>query len=383
DLGPIELIPGVGYAASLTSGSGFGNHGAAIWIDYNDDGIFSDDERVAAIGSQIPADATVDFPEFVTGNDVGEHRLRVQYTYAQNGADLDPCNITHPYSETEDYTVSVLDIDCFPPINVQINYITDITAQVSWDSDPSNISWVVIYGHEGFDPESEGESVSVEGDPVVTLTELDNDTAYDVYVKSLCSEDEESPLVGPWTFTTNITPPENTYLCDAIALAINAGCSGGPYSNVAAFEEENEPVGSCLNGFHGTNSVWFTFVAPENGEATVTTDFSQTEFNTEIVVFEAPTDCEDMTTLGEEVGCANGSTDAGVTMDNLTPGDTYYVRVSGFNNADGLFCIEVQGDADVDEYAFDGFTYYPNPVEGQLNLQADQQIEAVTVYNML
>src|SRR5699024_6491039 len=145
---------------------------------------FSDDERVATIGNEIPAGSTVDFPEFTTANSVGQHRLRVQYTYYEDGENLDPCNISTTFSETEDYTVLVVDVDCFPPINIQINYITDVSAQVTWDGDPdTNNSWVVIYGPEGFDPDTEGESISVEGDPSVTLTELDDDTAYDVYVK--------------------------------------------------------------------------------------------------------------------------------------------------------------------------------------------------------
>src|SRR5699024_4807944 len=130
----------------------------------------------------------------------------------------------------------------------------------------------------------------------------------EVYVQTLC-DGEDSIIIGPNSFTTNITPPENTRLCDAIALEANDGCADGPYTNVAAFEESNEPTGSCLNDFHGTNSVWFTFVAPANGLATISTDFNSTDFLTEIVAFEAPEDCEDMNTLGEEVGCANASDD--------------------------------------------------------------------------
>src|SRR5690625_5143535 len=59
DLGPITLTPGVGYIASITVGSGTGSHGAAIWIDYNDDGIFSEDEKDAYIPNIILANTTV------------------------------------------------------------------------------------------------------------------------------------------------------------------------------------------------------------------------------------------------------------------------------------------------------------------------------------
>src|SRR5699024_2172251 len=29
-------------------------------------------------------------------------------------------------------------------------------------------------------------------------------------------------------------------------------------------------------------------------------------------------------------------------LEGLTPGDTYYVKIAGFNNTDGEFCIEVE-----------------------------------------
>src|SRR5699024_6387527 len=350
-----------------------------------------------------------------------------------------------------------------------------------WDANDET-HWMVYYGEEGFDPETEGESIEVTDEPTVNLTDLEDETTYQVYVKTICGDDEESILIGPISFTTNITPPENTRICDAIALDPNTGCIGGPYTNTGAFEEYLEPTGSCLNDFHGTNSVWFTFEAPANGLATISTDFNSTDFLTEIVVFEAPTDCEDMTTLGEEVGCASASeeTIGNLELEGLTPGDTYYVKIAGFNNTDGEFCIEVEleetppcpdpsnisvdeigadyvelswtpnGDESewevaygepgfdpdneeeesvivnniyatltdlepktdyevyvraicsvnnisdwsnseiftteemsIDTQLFENFTYFPNPVENQLNLKADSQIDNVEVFNLL
>lgn len=346
DLGPIVLIPGVAYEASITSGTGVGSHGAAIWIDYNDDGVFSPDEKVAYIPNIIQPNTTIEFPEFVAENIPGEHRLRVQYSYYQSGLDLDPCVFYNPggsmaNGETEDYIVLIDNPECFPPINTTFDYITDNSAQVIWEANGES-EWKVIYGPQGFDPETEGETVTV-SEPLANLTDLDVDTTYDVYVQTLC-DDENSMVMGPHSFTTNVTPPANTRLCDAIELIPNNGCIGGTFTNVNAFAELNEPVGSCLNNFHGNNSVWFTFVAT-NTEALITTDFNSTNFPTEIVIYEAPADCTDLSTIGDEVGCANSNTSGILNLDGLTIGNTYYIQITGFSNNAGDFCLEVQMDA--------------------------------------
>src|SRR5690606_14976598 len=95
-----ELQASFSYVASLTSGSGSGNHGAAIWIDYNNDLVFDEDEMVAFIPNTISASSTVSFPEFTVpyGTEPGVYRLRVQYHHNIAGNNLNPCSATQ-YSE--------------------------------------------------------------------------------------------------------------------------------------------------------------------------------------------------------------------------------------------------------------------------------------------
>ncbi|MDR2204582.1 MAG: GEVED domain-containing protein [Flavobacteriaceae bacterium] len=105
---PADLEVGSSQVASLTTNSGSGNHGAAIWIDYNDDGVFSTSEMVTNIPNSAIANTTTNFPPFTVEDSPGTHRLRVQYTYFQDGSGLDPCNVTTIYSETEDYLVNIM-----------------------------------------------------------------------------------------------------------------------------------------------------------------------------------------------------------------------------------------------------------------------------------
>src|SRR5690606_6110093 len=46
--------------------------------------------------------------------------------------------------------------------------------------------------------------IEVDTNPEVTITGLDADTQYDVYVKAVCDEDFESEWIGPETFTTSV-----------------------------------------------------------------------------------------------------------------------------------------------------------------------------------
>src|SRR5690554_6596720 len=106
---PAELQAGVPYIASLTSGTGSGNHGAAIWIDLDQNLVFDSSEMVAFLPNSIGANTTIDFPAFTLPSNLplGTYRLRVQYHYNKSGDLLDPCVATSSFSETEDYTVEV------------------------------------------------------------------------------------------------------------------------------------------------------------------------------------------------------------------------------------------------------------------------------------
>jgi len=246
------------------------------------------------------------------------------------------------YSDANKFFLFLDDIEidfgptCPAPTQLENGLIGDTWAEISWTSGQENTAWKIIYGETGFDPKTEGESFETQ-ETSALISGLDVNTNYEVYIKAIC-EEETGELSQSIVFTTATTPPQNNYLCNAIELFANDTCAEGLFTNENAFPQINEPAGSCLNNFRGDNSVWFFFVAT-NEVATITTDFDSTDFTTEIVVFEAPTDCEDMDLLGSEVSCAGSGEE--VSLNNLNVGDTYYIKVAGFNNTSGNFCIEI------------------------------------------
>lgn len=269
---------------------------------------------------------------------------------------------------------------CPKPKHLYYSNLTDTSVHLSWQPQGNASSWKIIYGQTGFNPNTTGNSIDVQGNPQVTLENLIPETQYDIYVRSICSENEESELAGVKSITTHISPPANNLLCNALQLSLDYGCAFQAYTNMGAFSEPSEPFGSCFNDSPGTNTVWFSFTVLDDGNITITTAFPETDFNTEIVVYEAATDCEDLNTLGTEIGCAGfGAT---LSLHNLNPGETYYIQIAGTHNKSGNFCIEVQTDMGIKKQVFKNFIFSPNPVKNKLTLIAPKPIESVALFNL-
>ena len=106
-----SLAKGAQYTATITPGTSYNNDEIAIWIDYNNDFIFSTTERV---GYVLVSTSTAWSNQFTftvpLSAIVGLVRMRVRISYngtgGNGGAPIDPCAIA-TYGETEDYTVNI------------------------------------------------------------------------------------------------------------------------------------------------------------------------------------------------------------------------------------------------------------------------------------
>jgi Secretion system C-terminal sorting domain/Cleaved Adhesin Domain len=193
-------------------------------------------------------------------------------------------------------------------------------------------------------------------------------------------------------------PGPNDNLCNAISLTIGVNSSGSDYSNIASTVQASEPVPACFtNALSG--SIWFSFIAPASGNVTVTTDIlGATLTDTQIAVYASTgVSCNDLTTLGTEIGCDEDSgTVVGapfntfnsiLDLPSLTPGALYYIQVdkySAFTTA-GTFGIDIIDNDPLAASNFDskGFASYPNPVVNILTLSYSKNIDKVQVLNLL
>ena len=102
---------------------------------------------------------------------------------------------------------------CMPPSLLTVTAITTNTAVLTWSENGTATTWRVEYGSAGFTPGS-GNILTVNDTvPTVTITGLQDNTAYDVYVSALCDNSSSSDAVMV-SFTTKLAPVAIPYSTD-------------------------------------------------------------------------------------------------------------------------------------------------------------------------
>ena len=284
------------------------------------------------------------------------------------------------------------EVACIFTTNLAASVTSATEADISWDAGntPAETAWEYVVQAPGTGAPA-GAGTATTSNPT-SLTGLTDGNSYEFYVRADCGGGTFSAWSGPFEWL-QVLPPANDDLCNAQPIALDTTGTSGDYTTVGATSEASEPVAACFNaGING--SVWFSFMAPASGEVEVSTDYTGgTLTDTEIAVYDAAgVTCSDLSTLGAELGCDQDSgTDEDfnsvLALTGLTPGGTYYVQVDRWGTAaDGTFGIQVfdqvtLGTSDVENES--AFTYYPNPVQNTLTLNAQNTIENITMYNML
>jgi hypothetical protein len=282
---------------------------------------------------------------------------------------------------------------CQEPTSGSISNITASSADFTFTPYPSQgeTSWdVELVDITGGESQGGGTTTS-ESSTTVNFISLASSNNYEVYVRANCGGGD-SAWSGPFAFSTldsndecsgaNSITQEIEIATAASATAHSGTVNGATDSGIA----EN-----CGTGGDPDDDVWFSFVA-QTDAVNINVDGSGI-FDPVIEVFSTTDDtCGTLTYFG----CADN---------NITPpsppseaysgtgfeaGKTYYVRVFDYNtNAtpNPNFTIKIWSSESLSEPELDKdvaeFRFYPNPVQDKLNLRAQDNIENVSVYNML
>ena len=129
-----------------------------------------------------------------------------------DGTNYDPTN-PGSYSGTKTSVKNQIRIlkgeapSCFPPIGLTIGEVTNHTAALSWTPAEGQTAWHVYYSENAAAPADDialNKVIEVETTPAHTLTGLDAETTYYVWVRGNCGTDDYSAWVGPQSFTTEV-----------------------------------------------------------------------------------------------------------------------------------------------------------------------------------
>ncbi|MEJ6791414.1 MAG: T9SS type A sorting domain-containing protein [Lacinutrix sp.] len=166
------------------------------------------------------------------------------------------------------------------------------------------------------------------------------------------------------TMTCVPTPPANDDCADAEDLTLGMLATQVDTTNAT---DSGIAAGSC-GTTGGDQDVWFSFDGPATGQVLVNTDADT------VVIYDA---CG-----GNEVACGADGLEVVATT-----GTTYYARVynTGIAKVAGPFSFLIS-ETTLSTTDFDssiGFSYYPNPVNNTLTLNAQKEISNVAVFNML
>ena len=217
-----------------------------------------------------------------------------------------------------------------------------------------------------------------------TFSSLTPMNEYDAYVRADCGGGDTSIWFGPIRFST---VPDDCANAQAVthetgiatiddATPVAGSIIGATGSGVA--------IPSCGGSATDDEDLWYSFVAA-TGTATVSVITG--DFDAVVAVYSGT--CGSLV----EIGCADGEVENAtetVDLTGLTNGETYFIRIfewysvpPGSNDITlkvwtSNLLSEPELDKDIAEFRF-----YPNPVQDKLNLRAQDNIENVSVYNML
>ena len=272
---------------------------------------------------------------------------------------------------------------CLAPTGLSAINLSQTSADLGWTENNSATIWNIEWELAGF---TQGTGTMINGtiDNPYLLSGLTNGTDYEFYVQSDCGTGDLSAWSGPFLFTTLFPPPVNDDCANAIALI--------PGSNYAANQVDGTVLGATNDAEPATcgsngPGVWYSVVVPLDGNITIEigpdAGTGDTGFDSVIEVFTGT--CGTLTSIGCDDDGAASDAFSILDLTSLAAGTTIYVRVWEYGGGQTEpFSISAYNlSLSIDESAFEGFSFYPNPVKDILTLNSPKEIDNVSVYNML
>ncbi|MDC0902734.1 DUF5011 domain-containing protein [bacterium] len=297
---------------------------------------------------------------------------------------------------------------CLDPTDLTVADITQTTAYVTWTANNGETAWEYQVVESGVAPDATGTATS---DNPLALTDLTDNTTYDVYVRANCDADGTSEWVTV-SFTTPIVPD---YMNDFTTFPGEFWSEGsgalnvGPTGSTSSWMEDgfvSGSTGAARINLYGLRDSWL--ISPmfdlSNGTFFLNVDAAATEYNTQstdaifgaddFVTLMASTDGGSTWVELHRWDASNnpGYTGTGwteITLNNYTATSKFAIYGESTTSAEDVdffvdnFSITSTSLGLEDVNTSSNFTYFPNPVNNVLSIKAQASIDSITVYNML
>ncbi|MCF6295059.1 MAG: T9SS type A sorting domain-containing protein [Flavobacteriaceae bacterium] len=178
-------------------------------------------------------------------------------------------------------------------------------------------------------------------------------------------------------------PPANDDCANA------TGVISLPYNEVvdATSATNNAGFVSCDGSAVMNDGVWYTFTTINGGTVDIVIT-GVTGWDPEVRLFSGSCGTFTCVANADSGGVGGSEAIAGATV---AAGTQYWINIAHWSgstdSSEGPFTIDISTSdtttLPVSEYVFENFKYFPNPVNDNLNLRAQSNIQNVSIYNML
>ena len=124
------------------------------------------------------------------------------HLYEAPGSYMARLIVTIPEGCTDSIFHEVLVYACMVPTALTVENITYNSVELDWTPGNFGSAWDILWGLQGFDPETEGTLIEGILTRPYELTGLEELTDYDFYVRTVCDAPDVSDWSGPQSFTT-------------------------------------------------------------------------------------------------------------------------------------------------------------------------------------
>ena len=316
------------------------SEGYGVWIDYNQDGDFSDAGETVwtkAKSKTTPVSGTFTVPSSAVS---GATRMRVVLKY---NATPTACEASIQYGEVEDYTVVIGSSQAdtaapSAPSSASASSVTQTTLTLSWSASTDNVAVTEYDVYQG---------ATKIGSTANTTTNVTGLTAATGYAFSVKAKDAAG----------NVSSSSNTVNVTTLSNAVSYCASKGSrvtyeWIDYVAFGGMTNTT--AANGGYGDfTSKVATVALGSTNQLVLSAGFSGTAYNEHFTVWIDYNQDGDFTDAGEQVTTGNSSSAANRVADIVIPstatlGQTR-MRVSMKYNAASTSC-ESFGDGEVEDY---------------------------------